>query len=171
MRISKRLLVGAVAMLLVAGALTFALAARGQSGRSHDDSSAQLRTSLAPSQPTDPTFHGVTPGGAPWSLSEGRARLDSSGRFNLEVEGLVLTALGTPGPVTGIAASVFCGADANTVPAATTDAVPLSAQGDAEIEARLTLPSTCLVPVVLVNPQIGTTVIRSRYIAIGGFRA
>jgi hypothetical protein len=168
MHISKRLSI--VALVAVLGALAFALAARGDEGNGHDTMAGSLRATLAPSQPTDPSFHGVPPGGASWSLAEGSTRLRSNGRFELQVEGLVLTALGNAGPITGIAASVFCGADAtSTTPAAMTGVVPLSSDGDAEIETRLSLPSTCLVPVVLVQPVRGTALLNA-YIAIEGFR-
>src|SRR3954453_1018228 len=53
----------------------------------------RLRASLAPSQPTDPTFHGVAPGGAPWVLDRGSVKLKSKGTLDLRVRGLVL-----PGP-------------------------------------------------------------------------
>ena len=159
MHISRRLSI--VALVAVLGVLAFALVARGDGGKGHghDAKAGSLRSLLAPSQPTDPAFHGVAPGGAPWSLQNGSTKLRSNGKFELQVEGLVLTALGTAGPITGIAASVFCGADSTTAAAATTGIVPLSAQGDAEIEAHVSLPSTCLVPVVLVHPAIGTSVL------------
>ena len=167
MHISKRLTI--VALVAVLGALAFALAARGDGGKGHDAKAGSLRSTLAPSQPTDPAFHGLPPGGAPWSLQDGSTRLRSNGKFELQVEGLILTTVGTPGPITGIAAAVFCGADSTTTPAAVTGIVPLSAEGDAEIEAHLSLPSTCLVPVVLVQPARGATLLPA-YIAIEGFR-
>jgi hypothetical protein len=171
MHISKRLTI--VALVAVFGALAFALAARGDEGKGHHgnghDGKASLRSTLAPSQPTDPAFHGLAPGGAPWSLGEGKTRLRSNGKFELEVDGLILTALGNAGPITGIAASVFCGADSTTTPAATTAIVPLSSAGDAEIDTHLSLPSTCLVPVVVVQPARGTTLLAA-YFAIEGFR-
>jgi hypothetical protein len=46
---------------------------------------ALINESLAPSQPTDPTFHGVTPGGAPWVLKRGEVRLKRDGKLDLRV--------------------------------------------------------------------------------------
>jgi hypothetical protein len=170
---SKRLaIVGLAAML---GAFAFAFTARGDGGKHHDakaeDAPAgSLRSTLAPSRTTDLAFHGLPPGGADWSLDEGTAKLRSSGNLKVEVEGLILTAVGNTGPITGIAASVFCGADSVTAPAGTTAIFPLSTQGDGEIEAHVSLPSTCLAPLVVVQPARGTTLLQA-YIAIDGFRS
>ncbi len=174
MYISKRLLLSVLVALFGASSLAFALSASAHRVAHLDESAGLLRSSLAPSlpTPTDPTLHGVGPGTAPWALQDGSVRLDDNGRFRLKVEGLVLTSgsvAGTPGPVTGIAASLFCGADSNQTPAATTGVVPLSRTGDASIETTLSLPSTCLAPIVLVNPVIGTTLTTTRYIALTGF--
>ena len=90
---------------------------------------AVLESSLAPSQPTDPTFHGVAPGGLPWVLDRGKVRLKKKGQLDLRVRGLVIPVApgnGTPGPVTTVSASLYCGADSDTTAADTTPAVPLS---------------------------------------------
>ena len=50
--------------------------------------------SLAPSVPTDPPFHGVAAGGAPWVLDRGEVRVKANGELDLEVRGLVIPALG-----------------------------------------------------------------------------
>ncbi|MGB8878297.1 MAG: hypothetical protein WCD11_18375 [Solirubrobacteraceae bacterium] len=123
--------------------------------------------SLAPSQTTDPTFHGVNPGGAPWVLKSGRVRLTSDGRLDLEVRGLVIPTTGTASPVTTITASLYCGADADAMPADTTQPVPISSTGDARIKDRsFSVPSTCLAPVILVHPNGSPTA----YIALDGWR-
>lgn len=168
----KRLVLIAFTVLLASVALVFALAASGDDGHGkkgrHDEGNGQktLRATLAPSMPSDPTFHGVGPGGVPWQLERGSVRIKRDGEFDLEVRGLVIPSLGNPGPVTTISSSLFCGADSNTTPAATTQQVPLSHEGDAKIEAKLSLPSTCLAPIVLVHPNGGT----ARYIAVTGWR-
>ncbi|MBV8948847.1 MAG: hypothetical protein JOZ95_25725 [Solirubrobacterales bacterium] len=128
---------------------------------------ALIDESIAPSQPTDPTFHGVKPGGAPWVLKAGRVRLTSDGRLDLEVRGLVIPTTGTASPVTTITASLYCGADADATPAGTTQSVPISSTGNARIRDRtLTVPSTCLAPVILVHPNG----IATAYIALDGWR-
>jgi hypothetical protein len=171
MRISKRiptaLFAAALAALLTALAVG-ALSALGHDG--HGKRHGQLISeSLAPSMPTDPTFHGVAPGGAPWVLKDGQVQLSSDGRLDLRVRGLVIPVApgnGTPGPVTTISASLYCGADSDTMAAATTGQVPISRDGDARIKDHVALPATCLSPVILVNPNG----IASLYIALDGWR-
>ena len=99
----------------------------------------------------------------PWQLDSGQVRLRQDGRLTLGVRGLVIPGNGTPGPVTSISASLFCGAD--TTPTATTPSVPLSSSGDARISTRISLPAKCLAPVVLVNPNGNA----AAYIAASGF--
>src|SRR6266699_5744731 len=67
------------------------------------------------------TIAGVKSGGAPWVVSHGFAVLDDEGRLRVDLRGLILPSVGTPGPVTAVDASVVCG-DA----VATTDSVLLS---------------------------------------------
>ena len=122
---------------------------------------------LAPSVPTDPAFHGVKAGGVPWSLSSGKVSLRADGRLDLRVRGLVITGTPTPGPVTTIAASLLCGADAQAGAAATTGPVPLSTAGDARISTTLTLPASCLAPIVVVNPNGNP----AAYIAVSGWKS
>jgi hypothetical protein len=144
----------------------------GKGGDRHggDRGKAVLDESLAPSQTTDPTFHGVAPGGAPWVLNRGEVKLKGTGRLELRVRGLVIPVApgnGTPGPVTTISASLYCGADTETTAADTTQAVPISRSGDARIrDDSFTVPATCLAPVILVHPNGDAT----HYIAVDGWR-
>jgi hypothetical protein len=177
MRISKRVpltvFIAAVAALstaLAVGALS-AIGSDGGHGKGHDNHGGQLISeTLAPSVPTDPTFHGVAPGGAPWVLKEGSVDLSSRGRLDLRVRGLVIPVApgnGTPGPVTTISASLYCGADTDTMAAATTDQVPISRRGDARIRDKsFDVPATCLAPIILVNPNG----IANLYIAVDGWK-
>lgn len=174
MRISKR--IPTAVFVAVLAALTTALAVGALSalgddhgGHGRDHGGQLISESLAPSVPTDPTFHGVAPGGAPWVLKEGQVRLSEQGRLDLRVRGLVIPVApgnGTPGPVTTVNASLYCGADSNTTAAATTGQVPISRDGDARIVDRIAVPATCLSPVILVNPNG----IASLYIALDGWR-
>jgi hypothetical protein len=172
MRISKRVpltvIVAAIAALtsaLAVGALS-ALGSGHGHGKGHGEQ--LVSESLAPSVPTDPTFHGVAPGGAPWVLKEGSVNI-SGHRLDLRVRGLVIPVApgnGTPGPVTTVSASLFCGDNAmETTAAATTGQVPISRRGDARIrDNSFDVPPTCLAPVVLVNPNG----IANLYIAVDG---
>jgi hypothetical protein len=151
--------VAAVAALLVS-------AAASGGGRDDDQGGKLLRSTLAPSVPTDPVFHGKSPGGVPWVLRRGDVQISANGKLRLRVDGLVIPSLGTPDGVTSISASLFCGADANQTAAATTATVPLSSEGDARIRASVTLPSQCLAPIVLVHPNGAT----ARWIAVTGWK-
>lgn len=186
MRISKRALITVVGAAIAALSMAFAAGAIGASGhpgktdrrsksehpsKSHHPSKHHrarlIATTLAPSQPTDPTFHGVKPGGAPWILKRGEVRLGRSGKLDLFVRGLVIPSSGTARPVTTISASLYCGADSNTTAAATSQQVPITSTGNARIhDASFTIPSTCLAPVILVHPNGSATV----YIALDGWR-
>ena len=158
----------AAAVLAGIAALMFAAIASGDHGRGRDEGNGGklLSSSLAPSQPSDPAFHSVTPGGVAWSLDKGSVKISRSGKLNLHLDGLVITSTGTARPVTTVSASLFCGADANAAPAVTTGPVPISAEGDARIHQHVTLPANCLAPIVLVHPNGGTT----RYISVTGWR-
>jgi|SRR5947209_1922073 len=129
-----------------------------------------IKESLAPSQPSDPSFHGVSPGMAPWVLQRGEVRVKGDGKVALRVKGLVIPSPpgdGTPGPVITVSASLYCGADTETTAADTTQQVPLSRTGEARIhEKSLKVPSTCLAPVILVHPNGDLT----HYIALDGWR-
>jgi hypothetical protein len=178
MWISKRALVTVLAAAIGVSSMVFAGGAFGALGASHrrDLNHQGKRTgqplvdeSLAPSQVTDPMIHGVSPGGLPWVLKQGNVRLKRDDRLDLRVKGLVIPSMGTPGPVTMISASLYCGADSNHTAADTTQQVPLSRKGDARIRDRsFNVPSTCLAPVILVHPNVagGTTF----YIALDGWR-
>jgi len=93
------------------------------------------------------TIAGVKSGGAPWVVNHGFAVLNDDGRLRADVRGLILPNLGTPGPVTAVAASVVCG----DAVATTSDSVALSVDGNAEIHAKLQVPSPCLGTIVLIR--------------------
>ena len=176
MQSSKRILATALAAGAAALALAFgALGAtaksghgnHGQSNRGKHGGAKLIDASLAPSQPTDPKFHNVSPGLAPWVLKRGTVFIQRRGRLELSVRGLVIPAFGTPNTVMTISASLYCGADSNAAPADTTQQVPISRKGNARIRDRsFAVPATCLAPVVLVHPNGDTT----HYIAVDGWR-
>ena len=158
-----------VLLLVAAAALVFAVAASGHGGddgkRGKGHGKALLASTLAPSVPTDVAIHGIVPGGVPWVLDRGGVRLKSDGELDVRIRGLVIPSLGTAGPVTTVSASLLCGAD--TAPAATTGAVPLSSSGDARIDGTITVPATCLAPSVVVHPNGNV----KAYIAVTGWKS
>jgi len=101
---------------------------------------------------------GLTGGGFPWIIDEGHARLFADGRLQVEVEGLVLTSTGA-NPVASGHAIVTC----NGAPAATSPTVPFSPTGDAEVDAVVSLPASCLAPAVFF------TTVSDRWLAVTGF--
>jgi hypothetical protein len=170
---SRRAVITGLLSVIGALSLAFTAGALGHPNHHGKRSGAPLiDESLAPSMPppTDPTFHGVSPGALPWVLKSGVVRLKRDGKLDLQVKGLVIPtapSMGTPGPVTTISASLYCGADSNTTAAGTTQVVPISRKGDARIhDASFTVPATCLAPVILVHPNG----IATMYIAVDGWR-
>jgi hypothetical protein len=145
---------------------------QGQNDNGRGNGNTLLRSTLAPSVPGDPTFHQINPGGAPWVLQRGDVRLKRNGQFRLRLDGLVIPnppGDNTPGPVNTVNASLYCGADSgpgSDVPAATTDQVPISREGDARIDTTISVPASCLNPVVLVHPNG----VPGTYIALEGWR-
>jgi hypothetical protein len=158
MRTSKRM----VFVLLAVAALAVS-AMTAASALASSETRPLLKSAVEPSVPSDPMLHGVAAGSAPWVLKGGVIKLASSGELKVRVKGLIIPGLGTPGPVTSIDASLYCGNE--TTPAATTATFPLSVKGDGTIEEMVSLPASCQTPAVLINP-LG---INSIYIASSGF--
>jgi hypothetical protein len=113
---------------------------------------------------------GVPSGGAPWVVSRGHTRLESSGELRVEVTGLLLGAAaganaGTTAGIPQIAASVVCG----DVVVATTDPVLYPATGSFEIRDMLTLtPPGCPGAVVLIRIVRPANTPAGPYIAVSG---
>ena len=168
MRTSMRALAAALAAGIAALLLSVAVGASAGGSGSGDES--LIDQTLAPSMPGDPAFHGVNPGGAPWVLDQGEVKLSSDDEFDLRVEGLVIpkpVGDGTAGGVRTITASLYCGADTETVAAETSDQRRLTPDGDARIRDRtFDVPDTCLSPVIFVHPNG----IAATYIAVDGWR-
>lgn len=99
------------------------------------------------------TIHG---GAGPWSVHNGRARVNLSNGFtSFEVEGLVLNgsaSSGTPGAITSVKGTLVCNSGGTTPTILDTDAVSLNVHGDAHFEGRISdLPSSCDNPVFLIR--------------------
>jgi hypothetical protein len=163
MQVSKRSAIGLLSAATLAGSAIGGMSAFGHDDHGKHRGQTLFNATLAPTVLSDPTIHGVARGGVPWQLDSGRARLRAGGRLTVGVRGLVIPGNGTPGPVTTISASLYCGAD--TIAAATTAPVPISRDGDARIDQVVGLPAKCLGPVVLVNPNGNA----AAYIAASGF--
>ncbi len=122
------------------------------------DDGDQLRSGLAGIPVAGEVLRGVTGGGLPW-VSSGEVKLNPVGFLRVDVRGLLISAPGSPangtvGGVTSVSASLTC-EGAGVV--AMTATVPLSTAGNAEIREMITLPASCLAPIVLIraNSQTG----------------
>ncbi len=188
MHITKRRGLTLLVVAALAGSATTAISAsgHGNGNRGHDrgrhrapivfrhHATPLLVTTVAPSNPADPKIDGVAPGSAPWKLKFGAATILANGRVVVALKGLLITGTNTPndntvGPVTAVDAALYCG-NATTA-AATTPSVPLSAKGNALINAKVVLPAKCLAPTVLVNPTVNGAAVPGAYIAASGFGA
>ena len=118
---------------------------------------------LAGGAPVPNTVRGVPPGGRPWVIARLKADVKANGTIHARGDGLIFAgseAIGTPGGVNQVAASLFCG-----TPAAEFDspAVPLDAAGNFRIDAPLTdatgatPPTPCDAPVLLIRNATGGT--------------
>lgn len=113
------------------------------------------------------TIRGVLAGGAPWVVDNGKIQLDPSGRLKVRIKGLLIAAgalangspvpdnlVGTVATVTTVHAALTCGGGGVPFTITPTDGVPISPEGDVDIDAQITIPSVCDRPIVLI--RIGT---------------
>lgn len=134
--------------VLAALAAAFVLAAPAAA----DGNKAILKDNVTPSLPSDDAIFGVPPGGAPWIIDKGEARVKPDGRVRARVEGLVIPsadpAVPSTNPLPMLRASVYC----DGALAGMTESVPFSPAGDARIEDEVALPGDCDHAAVLLNP-------------------
>jgi hypothetical protein len=124
---------------------------QGAAGSHREHASALLlRAPIAGSVPADPTLFGVAPGALPWVITSGSASVHRDGRLRVTVDSLVVPTAPHNGtnPLPLLEASLVC----NGAVVATTAPVNFSTAGDAEISARVAVPSTCLAPAILLSP-------------------
>ena len=134
MQISRLVILGVVTLL---GVLTCSSA-----------NAQVLKSTIIGSSPGQ-TIGGVTAARAPWQVTKGRIILRNDGSFTIHLTGLVLVNTGT-NPVAQVAASLVCGGSGGAV-AATSQTFALSPEGNADFSDQLTLPTSCLAPVVIVR--------------------
>jgi len=100
---------------------------------------------------------GVNPGGRPWVIDSLKVRVKDDGSISAVGEGLIFSAtdnIGTAGPITQVAASLFCGADPVSFDS---PAAPLDINGNFNIVGSLgsVPPNPCLKPVLLIRNANG----------------
>lgn len=107
-----------------------------------------LKSTIIGSTPGQ-TIGGVTAARAPWQVTKGRIILRNDGSFTIQLTGLVL--VNGTNPVAHVAASLVCGGSGGAV-AVTSQTFALSVpEGNADFSGQLTLPTSCLAPVVIVR--------------------
>ena len=101
---------------------------------------------------------GVNSCGKIWKLKSGKAEL-KKGKLEFEVKGLVLNDTsvgqynGTPDGVDAVAAAVICHGPSGASVAAQLDPVPLSKEGNAKAEGKVSLPKGCVGPVIVLRER------------------
>ncbi|PZF86239.1 hypothetical protein C1I92_01700 [Jiangella anatolica] len=111
-------------------------------------------------------IRGVNGGGLPWQIDDAKVELTSTGRIEVEVDGLVLLeAAPVPpdrqgvNPAANFVAVVSCQTTVDGVAAVVnvaTDPFPASSAGDSKIEDQLDVPEPCIAPIVFVGPNPAT---------------
>ena len=109
----------------------------------------QLHSTLAGNNPKI-VIGGVESAGSPWTVKNGLASLDATGKLHVRVRDLILPSTGDAGPVTAVSASLVCGGSGGTVQSETAP-VPLSTKGNANLHGHIAVPAVCFGPVVLVH--------------------
>ena len=146
-------------LLLTLGVI-LALAGVGQATAGSDDSQVLEFKTMAPvvapfTGATNPV-RGINGGGVPWQIASANGELRSDGQLEIKVEGLVIVATGV-NPVAAFRGVVNCLTPASPTTGVNlvTDPVPTNSAGDAKIEAKLALPSSCVAPIVFVTNGTG----------------
>jgi hypothetical protein len=109
--------------------------------------------------PSDKTvIGGVNACGKVWALGTGEVELSGGGALRVMLHGLVLNDAsvgnfnGSPDGVDAVAAALVCGG-VNATVVAQAEPVALSPKGDAQIEAKITMPRHCFAPVVIIRER------------------
>jgi hypothetical protein len=157
MRLRRRAMVsGIAAVAIVLGLAATTVAASAKDGGNEPDREGSLLTSTVIGRPASPTIavpiRGVAPGAVAWA-GRGNTRVTADGRFTFEIRGLLIVGTGTPldgttGPVKTVVAALTC--DGTTPTIVSSAAVALSSHGNAKVNQKIALPTTCLAPIVLV---------------------
>jgi len=141
-------------------------------GKSSDSAILEFKTMVGVSGPfvgnANP-IRGISGGGLPWVISNGKGELKADGKLEVEVKGLVLAAgpLAGTNPVPNFRAILSCmtidGTGNPAIVNLSTGDFPATTTGDAEIETTLDLPSSCFAPIIFVTSPTGS------WFAVTGF--
>ena len=112
---------------------------------------------------TQNPIRGINGGGLPWTLTSAKGELKSSGKLELNIQGLVLAAGPNAGtnPISNFRVTVSCLQSDASIDNVTSDLFPattgaaMDGGGNAKIETTLTLPQPCIAPIVFVTSPGG----------------
>ena len=113
---------------------------------------------------TQNPIRGINGGGLPWTIASAQGELSTSGKLEIQVQGLVLAAGPNAGknPIASFRAIVSCLKSDATPENVSTDPFPATTGaasaggGNAKIEANLTLPQPCIAPIIFVTSPTGS---------------
>jgi hypothetical protein len=168
------LAIGAIVLLLIStSAVAFANRNSGHAGHgghgNRADTVLEWKTMVGVPQGlvgalSQAPLRGINGGGIPWTLDRGRGELKSDGRLEIEVRGLVLATGASAGtnPSATFRGLVSCVNADGTFSNVLTDPFPATTGpaslggGNSRIRATLTLPSSCIAPIVFVTSATGS---------------
>jgi hypothetical protein len=107
-------------------------------------------------------IRGVPGGGLPWAIGSANGELNSRGKLEITVRGLVLAAGANTGknPIPNFKAIVSCqSTDASgnpTIINVSTGLFPADTKGNSQIEATVSLPKPCIAPIIFVTSPTGS---------------
>jgi hypothetical protein len=111
---------------------------------------------------TQSPIRGINGGGVPWVLTSAHGELKTSGKLEIEVQGLVL-ATTLSNPSANFRAIVSCLNSDGSVAApvvtgqfSATTGLASAGGGNAKIDATVTLPHPCIAPIIFVTNGGGT---------------
>ena len=105
-------------------------------------------------------LRGIDGGGFPWVVTQGKAVLTSNGHLVVQVQGLVIDPSNATAQAKGVAginplpyffATVSCLASDGTTVNMNTAAFPATTTGNATMQQMITLPGSCMAPLVFVR--------------------
>jgi hypothetical protein len=154
MRISKIVVIGVASLV----GLMMTASGAGSAGTATILKADTLAGVSGPYVGTPNPIRGVSGGGIPWDIAEGKVVLRADGLLEVKVEGLVLATTGA-NPVPTFRAIVSCQtivAGAAAVTNVSTGTFPASTTGDSKIVATVSLPDPCFAPIVFVTSPTGS---------------
>ncbi len=105
-------------------------------------------------------LRGIPGGGFPWVIAEGKSKLSANGQLNVEVQGLVIDPSNATAQKDGLAginplpyffATLSCLSNTGATVNVNTAAVSATTGGNATIEQTISLPPSCIAPLIFVR--------------------